>query len=218
MYQPDELLARIVNWVPVLLSLSVHEWAHARVAFALGDETAARQGRMTMNPLVHIDLVGTLLLPLMGVPFGWAKPVPVNAARFTRRISMRQGMMLTAAAGPISNLVLAFAATLLLMGLRWMAPGVLFELGGLLPFFAQAIVVNIALAAFNFLPIAPLDGSRIADGVMPVALRPIWDKLVGISPILLLVVVFGLPMLGINLFGWVSSLAHVLLRLALGGL
>src|SRR5512145_2668698 len=102
----NQLLATIVAYIPVQLSLSVHEWAHARVAFALGDDTAAREGRLTLNPIVHMDLLGTLI-PLMGVPFGWAKPVPVNPARFRRTVPMRTGMMLTAAAGPLSNVALA---------------------------------------------------------------------------------------------------------------
>ena len=86
---PEFILDRLRIWVPLVLSLSVHEWAHAWSAWRLGDDTAARMGRMTVNPLAHIDPVGTLLLPLLGVPFGWAKPVPVNPARFRRDIHMR---------------------------------------------------------------------------------------------------------------------------------
>src|SRR5688572_26569558 len=94
--------------IPLVLSLTVHEWAHAMSAYRLGDDTAAREGRLTLNPIVHIDPLGTLLLPLMGVPFGWAKPVPVVPTRFRRDVNMSTGMMITAAAGPFSNLVLAF--------------------------------------------------------------------------------------------------------------
>jgi Zn-dependent protease len=214
--QPDELLARIVNWLPLLLSLSVHEWAHARAAFALGDDTAARQGRLTLNPIAHIDLIGTVVLPLMGVPFGWAKPVPVNPTRFTRRISMRAGMMVTAAAGPLSNVALALIATLSLMLIRFLAPNLLFEMRGLLPFFTQAIIVNLALAAFNLLPLFPLDGSRIVEGLVPYRFRANWEKFAQISPFVLLVVAFGLPYIGINPFGWVGDVGRFMLSLALG--
>jgi Zn-dependent protease len=211
-----DLLQRIVNYVPVLLSLSVHEWAHARVAYALGDDTAERQGRLTLNPIVHIDPIGTIL-PLMGFPFGWAKPVPVNPARFNDRMSMRNGMMLTAAAGPLSNLALALFATLLLGILRIAAPDVLLSSRGVLLLFGQFIVVNLALAAFNLLPIFPLDGSRILDGVVPQRLRKAWEKLAAFSPLLLLAVIFGLPYMGVNLFGWVGDGAQLLFGLALGG-
>ena len=98
--------------IPLILSLSVHEWAHAWAAWRLGDDTARLLGRMTLNPIAHVDPLGTLLLPMLGVPFGWAKPVPVNPLRF-RNVSMPIGMMLTAAAGPISNVVLALGAAAL---------------------------------------------------------------------------------------------------------
>ncbi|MGC4067602.1 MAG: site-2 protease family protein [Polyangiaceae bacterium] len=212
-----DLLQRIVNYVPVLLSLSVHEWAHARVAYALGDDTAARQGRLTLNPIVHIDLLGTLL-PLMGFPFGWAKPVPVNASRFNARMSMRSGMMLTAAAGPLSNLALALLAAMVLALLRVASPEVLLNTRGVLPLFGQAILVNLALAAFNLLPIFPLDGSRIVDGLVPHGLREKWEKIAAFSPLLLIVVIFGLPYLGVDLFGWVGDGAQLLFGLALGSL
>src|SRR5215468_292941 len=108
-----ELLNRLM-YVPILiLSLTVHEWAHAYSAFRLGDDTAARQGRLTLNPLPHIDPFGTILCPLLGVPFGWAKPVPVVPSRFRRDVNMRTGMMITAAAGPLSNLALAVVCTVL---------------------------------------------------------------------------------------------------------
>ena len=102
----EVILGRILLFIPLLLSLTVHEWAHAWSASLLGDKTAESQGRLTLNPLAHMDLIGTVMLPLLGVPFGWAKPVPVNPARFNRKISMAKGMLLTAAAGPASNVVL----------------------------------------------------------------------------------------------------------------
>ena len=102
------LLDALMRLIPLVLSLSVHEWAHAWSAHRLGDDTAQRQGRLTLNPISHIDPIGTILMPLFSpIPFGWARPVPFNPANFTRNIQMRVGVMIVAAAGPLSNLVLA---------------------------------------------------------------------------------------------------------------
>ena len=104
----------VIVLVPMILCLTVHEFAHAWAAHKLGDDTAASQGRMTLNPLVHIDLFGTILIPVIAVIaggiglIGWAKPVPVSPYRFRRTVTMRTGMMITAVAGPLSNLVMAF--------------------------------------------------------------------------------------------------------------
>ena len=97
---PHDLLQdRLLMLIPMILSLTVHEWAHALVAYLLGDDTAARLGRLTLNPAVHIDPIGTVLLPVLGIPFGWAKPVPTIPTNFTRRFAMRTGSMLVAIAG-----------------------------------------------------------------------------------------------------------------------
>ena len=115
-----EVLVRVTNLVPLVLSLSVHEWAHALAATALGDTTAKDQGRLTLNPVAHVDLVGTIALPLLGIPFGWAKPVPVEPTRFRRDVSMNGGMLVTALAGPLSNLLLlALCAGLGFVPLVW---------------------------------------------------------------------------------------------------
>jgi Zn-dependent protease len=214
-FSSNDLLAAIVAYIPIQLSLSVHEWAHARVAFALGDDTAAREGRLTLNPLVHMDMLGTLI-PLMGIPFGWAKPVPVNPARFRRSVPARTGMMLTAAAGPVSNVVLALLCFALLALLVRVAPRALVETRGLFPLLGHAVIVNLSLAAFNLLPIFPLDGSRIVDGVMPERQREAWERFARMSPILLMVVIFILPQLGIDMFSWVRWAGDFMLRLAVG--
>ncbi len=186
----DLLLQRAVLLIPLLLSLSVHEWAHAFSAHLLGDDTAERQGRLTLNPLAHIDPLGTFLLPLLGIPFGWAKPVPVNPTRFRRGVSMGTGMALTAAAGPASNVVLAVLCTVL-YGLSYrFAPGA--QSPGVTLLLAQSIQLNVALAVFNLLPVPPLDGSRVVDAFVPYRLRGAWEGFTRFSPIALMaVMVFG---------------------------
>lgn len=166
----------IIYLVPMILSLTVHEYAHARVAWALGDDTASRNGRLTLNPLAHIDVIGTLLIPAANVLaggfalIGWAKPVPVSPVRFHRKVSMRKGMMLTAAAGPLSNLLLAVIAIASISALHRFAPTVLYTTRPTAVFqLLQALfIMNIGLFIFNLIPLPPLDGSRLlprsADG------------------------------------------------------
>lgn len=180
-----DFVKNVMFLVPMLLSLTVHEWAHAWSAFKLGDDTASREGRLTLNPLVHIDPIGTLLLPLLGIPFGWAKPVPVNPTRFRRDIHMGTGMAITAAAGPISNLVLALLCAVGL-GLLVRSSG---DDAATSPFFLllfYGLQLNVALAIFNLLPIYPLDGSRIAERFIPVQYRDQWETVKRFGPMLML--------------------------------
>jgi Zn-dependent protease len=197
--------------VPMLLSLTVHEFAHAWSAWKMGDDTAAREGRLTLNPLAHIDPIGTLLLPLLGVPFGWAKPVPINPVNFSRGISMRSGMMLSAAAGPISNLLLAILSTVTYGLLFRFAPGLVLRGAPMSALLSMMIEINVVLALFNLLPVYPLDGSRIADGLMPRDLRPAWETFNRFSPFLLIAVMFfgGTVISGPQMF--VTSLLNRLL-------
>lgn len=211
---PAWLAGRLIFWVPFVLSLSVHEYCHARAASWLGDDTAEREGRLTLDPAAHIDLVGTVLLPLLGVPIGWAKPVPVNPANFRGGGDGRFGMLFTAMAGPLSNVAIALLCTgaLALTGL--LAPGVARgPVGGVV---ASTIVLNVTLALFNLLPIPPLDGSRVVDFLCPQSLRPAWDWLyarAGLGIGILLV----LPLLlGFDLGAWVASIGDWLVQLAVG--
>ncbi|MFT3916079.1 MAG: site-2 protease family protein [Anaeromyxobacteraceae bacterium] len=143
-------------------------------------------GRLTLNPIAHIDLLGTIILPLLGVPFGWAKPVPVNPARFRRDVSMSGGMALTAGAGPLSNLVLALASTIAIgLLIRW-APA-LVE-GPVFPLLRELVVLNVALAIFNLLPVPPLDGSRVVAWLMPRTLAEGWRRIELYAPVLLIAV------------------------------
>jgi Zn-dependent protease len=203
------VLGERVMWlIPLVLSLTVHEWAHAWVAFQLGDETAFRQGRMTLDPLVHLDPVGTLLLPLLGVPFGWAKPVPIEPLRFSSNVSMRAGLALACASGPLSNLVLAAMCALLLGVLGAVTPGAVALGSPIRALLEVGITINLALAVFNLLPIPPLDGSRIVDGLLAERWRPAWTSFSRIG-ILLLVAVIAIPhVIGISPLSFVVSIAE----------
>ena len=183
----NDLIERLMMFIPFLLSLTVHEWAHAWTAWKLGDDTAKHLGRLSLNPLVHMDPIGTFLLPLMGVPFGWAKPVPVNPLRFRPGVSLRGGMLLVAAAGPISNALIAtgaFVAFKLLTQPQFV--GLLPQLGPVPFLLIMLIQVNVVLCVFNLFPIPPLDGSKIIDGVIPDSLRPAWNQYCSLGPLLLI--------------------------------
>jgi len=186
-----DLLSGVKLLIPLILSLTVHEFAHGWSAFKLGDDTAARAGRLSLNPLVHIDLFGTILLPLLGIPFGWAKPVPVNPARFRRGVRMRTGMMLTAAAGPLANVVLAVLCTVAFGLVLRFAPAAAMPGSGWRELLLNLIQLNVTLAIFNMIPIPPLDGSRVLDGLMPLRWRGAWEGFTRFAPFLLIAVIIG---------------------------
>lgn len=207
------LLQNLVLWfVPTLLSLTVHEWAHGASADALGDDTARRAGRLTLNPLAHVDPLGTLLLPVLQiatigmVTFAWAKPVPVNPARFTRRISMNTGAVLVSAAGPASNLLLALGAVIGLgLSSRFGAPS-----APTVAFFTSMFAVNVGLAVFNLLPVPPLDGSRVLHGLLPRRAALAYEGIFPYAPFLLAAVfLFGGRFLG----GPMNAVASLVARL-----
>jgi Zn-dependent protease len=187
--------------IPVVLAITLHEAAHGYAALALGDTTARDAGRLSLNPLKHIDRVGTIILPgfllisqLLVPPhkiffmFGWAKPVPVGAWKFR---NPRRGMAIVATAGPLMNFFLAWLAALVVPTAD-------------LPSGTQAIVqqfllyfmlCNIVLGLFNLLPIPPLDGGRIAVGLLPLQLARVWARLEKAGILIVLLVVFILPRL-----------------------
>ena len=215
MFDENWLFERLQLMIPLWLSLSVHEYAHAAAARWLGDDTAERLGRLTLNPLAHIDPVGTVLLPLMGVPFGWARPVPVNPLQFRRTVSMRTGMMITAAAGPLSNVVIALISIVLMAVLIRFWPeavGPDSPAGALLQ---TMIFLNVILAAFNTLPVPPLDGSRIVDGLLPARFRPGWESFCQAGPMVLAAVIILPLLMGISLFRYPMLAAVWVLDLVL---
>ena len=147
----------------LLVAVSVHEFAHGWVALLFGDTTAKEQGRLTLNPMAHLDVMGMIVVPLVlaftiGVPFGWAKPVPVNPLRMR---NPKRNMIWVALAGPASNVILAFLASVLLKSS--MVAGSSLAVTTLTFFF----MLNIALACLNVIPIPPLDGSRVLMGILP---------------------------------------------------
>jgi Zn-dependent protease len=142
--------------IPLLYSIIIHELAHGWVAYRMGDPTAKYAGRLTLNPIKHLDPIGTAMLFIFG--FGWAKPVPVNFNHFR---NTRLGLILVSSAGIVANMIFAFLAVLLL---RLLSPSSSGSIGQLLYYLAQ---INIMLASFNLIPIPPLDGSKILMGFMP---------------------------------------------------
>jgi Zn-dependent protease len=213
-----DLLQRIMWLIPLVLSLSVHEWAHAYSAFKLGDDTAAREGRMTLNPVSHIDPIGTILVPLLsGIPFGWAKPVPIQPSRFSRNVRMSTGTIISSAAGPFSNLVLVVVCVLVLGLLARFAPE-LAARKGVSELIVRGIQVNVVLAIFNMLPVPPLDGSRVADGLMPYRFRPAWERFVAVGPAVLLLIIVMPWLLDFSLLSWPIAQAQGLAFAALRGI
>ncbi len=202
------------NWkeVPLwviafLISAAFHEAAHAWSAYKLGDDTAARAGRMTINPLVHIDPVGLIFLIFMaasGVGIGWAKPVPVNPYNLR---NPRWDNMLIALAGPVTNIILAVVFILIF---KAFAGQLLAEANPISKLLGIFLVLNMVLAAFNLVPVYPLDGSHIVEGLLPENLAELWEKT---RP-------FGLfVLLGLLFTGWISYIflpAWIFLELALG--
>ncbi|HNB29289.1 MAG TPA: site-2 protease family protein [Alphaproteobacteria bacterium] len=152
--------------IPIVIAITFHEAAHGFVAWRCGDDTAYRLGRVTFNPLKHIDPIGTIVLPLFlylstGFMFGYAKPVPVN---FRRLRNPRRDMVLVAAAGPATNILLAFASAILLRIFPEPTSMTTAVIGEILQ---RSIILNIILAVFNMIPLPPLDGGRVAVGLLP---------------------------------------------------
>ncbi len=158
------IIGLLVRIVIIIAILPVHEYAHARMAYKLGDDTAKKMGRLTLNPVAHIDWIGAALLILFG--FGWAKPVPVNPYRFDNQAKRKRGMALTALAGPLSNIAVAMISIFIMRIVACFSMS--YSTANLIYFaLTWLFTINITLAVFNLLPIYPLDGSRILGGILP---------------------------------------------------
>ena len=175
-----DLVAVFIAFVVLIFSLTVHEAAHAVTADRLGDPTARLLGRVSLNPAVHVDPIGTILFPLIsmltGAPLiGWAKPVPVNSTRLGRQ--WKRKFMVIAAAGPASNIVIAIVAALILHIVPVSGPLEERTLAPLAVFLYQLVGLNVLLAVFNMIPVPPLDGGNVLAGVLRGPLAEAFERL-----------------------------------------
>lgn len=197
---PATLIARLIVLV---VSFTIHEFSHAWSATQLGDETPRQYGRLTLNPLAHLDPMGSLLLLLVG--FGWAKPVPINPYALLRRTPA--GVMWVSLAGPFSNLLMAIlAAVPFRMGLVSVAAGMT-NTRAILPnpslILVQFITINLLLCLFNLIPLAPLDGEKILDYFLPPSMAKVFENIRPYGPVILIVLVLVGPMFGLDIIGMI---------------
>jgi Zn-dependent protease len=207
---PNVFRSEVILALPVLLfSIVLHEFAHAYTAYLAGDTTAASQGRLTLNPIAHIDPIGTVVIPLIqflspvGLPLiGWAKPVPVNPLRFRSS----EWDIFVSMAGPGSNFILVVITTLIFKIL--VLAGVYSSLGPLLTVLNYFILINLALGIFNLIPIPPLDGSRVVYRLLASGGSPLADKYAAIEPygFIILILILMTPLW--KVFGWVIRSAY----------
>jgi Zn-dependent protease len=201
------LLTALIVAPGIILAITLHEASHGYVAWKLGDDTAYRLGRVTFNPLRHIDPLGTIILPALlvfttGFMFGYAKPVPVN---FRRLHNPRRDMVLVAAAGPAMNFLIALASAI---ALRLVPETATMTTSVISEIFIYSIFFNVILAIFNMIPLPPLDGGRVAVGLLPYPLSLYLARLERYGMVILLVALIGLPMIGqqmgtdLNVFRW----------------
>jgi Zn-dependent protease len=217
---PNRIYDATTLILPVIFAITLHEAAHGFVAHHFGDDTAWRAGRVTLNPLKHVDPVGTVLLPALlyltsGFLFGYAKPVPVNFGRLNHP---RRDMVFVALAGPATNVLLAIASSLLFYGVDWTPRPAEDWLAHNL---VNSLQINAVLCVFNMLPLPPLDGGRVAVGILP---RPLGRLLAQVEPygMLILMLLFILSYagarsgFGFNLLGWLIGVpAEALMRFVL---
>lgn len=204
----------IVRVITLVIAFTVHEFSHAFTAVKLGDDTPRREGRLTLNPLKHLDIWGAIMLIAAG--FGWAKPVRVNPNNF--KGNQEAGMMLVSAAGPLSNFFLAaLGAFLLLHGFY----PTFANTSGMIPtsvyFLSSFMLINLNLMIFNLVPLSPLDGEKVLEYFIPSGARSIWNQIQHYGFAILMVLFFVLPYFGIDIFSKVlSPIVYWLYRLLTG--
>ncbi len=197
----DTIRHLLISALPILLAITFHEVSHGYVAYRLGDPTAKMLGRLTLNPIPHIDLFGTIILPLMlfyftngRFVFGYAKPVPINPMNFK---NPRKDMAISAAAGPVTNILLAVLGFIIwkafLNPLTGLSPEVVGEkvLRPLTLIFQSGIIVNVVLASFNMIPIPPLDGGRVLTGLLPYKQAASFSKIEPFGFIIVLLLIYS---------------------------
>ena len=163
---PKQLIGLLLTAPGVLIAITFHEFAHGYAAYKLGDDTAKRQGRLSLNPFAHLDPIGTLMLLVAG--FGWGKPVEVDPRNYTRKISMEKGEAIVSLAGPLMNIILSMIFSLVYCAIyKFASPTFLISTTGtiIMTIISYTISINVGLGVFNLIPLPPLDGSKI---IMPI--------------------------------------------------
>lgn len=197
---PQELLSLLLTVPGVLIAITFHEYAHALAADKLGDDTPRRQGRLTLNPLAHLDPIGSIMLLFAG--FGWGKPVEINPRNFNRNITMSKGDAIVSIAGPLMNILLAFVFSIIYFAIGTFAP--VFAIGSqlgliIMTIIQMTVIINIGLGIFNLIPLPPLDGSKVLKNFLPYSARTWMENYESIFYIVFVVLwVTGLA-------GWIIS-------------
>jgi Zn-dependent protease len=184
--------------VPALMAITCHEVSHGFVAYRFGDGTAKSQGRLTLNPFNHLDIIGTLMIFIIGI--GWAKPVPVN---FNNLRNPKRDMIWVAAAGPVTNFCIALVSAMLMrliISLAGQTSGMAYFFEPMILMLAFSVYVNLLLAIFNLIPVPPLDGGRVAVGLLPYKQAIFWSRIEPYGMILIIVLVFFT-----NMFSYIIS-------------
>ena len=194
----NALLSLVLTLPAVLIAITFHEFAHAFATDKLGDDTPRRQGRLTLNPLAHLDPVGSLMLVFAG--FGWGKPVEINPSNFKRTISMSKGEAIVAIAGPLMNLLLAIIFTFLYFIIVKFATAFCLTQVGLiiLTLIQTTIIINIGLGVFNLIPLPPLDGSKVLKHFLPYKVKDLFERYSQVFYIIFVVL-------------WVTDLAGIII-------
>lgn len=206
----DFLLKLSVMLVPGMLAITCHEVSHGFVAWRFGDPTARMLGRLTLNPLKHLDPIGTLMIFFIGI--GWAKPVPVVMENLH---NPRKNMIWVAAAGPITNLVLATLSALLLRGVvalgnpAALSPAALI-IEPLVLMLAFSVYINLLLAIFNMIPVPPLDGGRVLTGLLPYRQAAAWSRIEPYGMLIIIALVFFTDLFSYVVFPVLNAVTHLL--------